>query len=41
MMGYTIVAIITMAWVVVDCVAGIQRRIESNKQSYKRIMNNS
>lgn len=38
-MGYTIVAIITMAWVVVDCVAGVQRRIEGNKQSYKRLNN--
>jgi len=36
-MGYTIVAIIIMAWVVVDCVAGIQRRIEKNRDSAKRI----
>ncbi len=36
-MGYTIVAVIAMIWVIADCVAGIQRRVKNNRDSAKRI----
>lgn len=34
---YMIVVIITMIWVIVDCVAGIRRKMKSNRESLNKL----